>query len=221
MRAKVQFKDRGEKMSTVAQIFDYAKWKYPKANNATIFPETNMLQDLDYVHKEEYIKFQRLKGQYETETIPTVAGQEEYDLPASCFVENIESLKVIETQEQYEYAGAKTDTRFGLWFSHGSTTAKVKIIQNGYPINTTGYNIEIKYYPTPSPITATTQTPELDEIAHSLLTYRLINRLASTGENPDIDVANAWQDEYDTQAPYIIKKFRMNFNKKSQTFNWW
>lgn len=204
----------------VSQILDYAKGKFPKAANTTLFTEASMIIDLDLIHKEEYEKFMQLTNYYKTEkNLGTVADQGEYTLPTNCTVDNIIQLFVtIEAEDIiFYYADGEQDISHGNYYRYGSAENKIELLRNGNPIDTNGHVITIKFYPTPTKITATTQTPDINEDWHNLLCYRLINRLAMSGENPDADVANIWQAEYDMAYEPIKKRFERNKTKTTTT----
>lgn len=206
----------------VSQILDYAKGKFPKAANTTLFTEASMLVDLDLIHKEEYEKFMQLTNYYKTDkTLETVADQLEYTLPTNCTVENIvgsQILITIDTEDYiFGYADGEQDITDGYYYRYGSAENKIEITRDGKAIDTSGYVITIKFYPKPTAITATTQTPDINEDWHNLLCYRLINRLAMTGETPDADIANIWQSEYDMAYEPIEKRFKKNKTKTTTT----
>ncbi|NLD47541.1 MAG: hypothetical protein GX660_10135 [Clostridiaceae bacterium] len=207
-------------MATAAQIITYARTVYPRAT-ASIFPDAFCLENLNDIHIEEYIKLGRLTNYYTTDkTTLTVSGQLEYNLPSNCRIENIESLRVWLTADyyiEYEYADGKTDTRLGYYYKYGSTPGKFELLVNDEAIDTTGLIIEIRFLPTPTEITLTTQTPDLEEQYHSLLKYRLANRLASVGEVIDTDIANVWQSEYDTLWRKIEEDKNLKKNKAIKT----
>lgn len=205
---------------TGTQILNYVKSKYPKAANTSIFTESNMLIDLDIIHKEEHIKIGKLRNRYKVDkTLTTVADQLEYTLPNNCVIENIILLTISINDEDciFEYADAEYDVNYGDYYRYGSDDNKIEILRDGKAIDTTDYVITIKFDPKPTKITLATQTPDLEEDYHNLLCYRLINRLASTGEDPDIDVANYWQAEYDIAFADIKKYFERKKTKVTTT----
>lgn len=204
----------------VSAILAYAKGKYPKAANTALFTEASMITDLDMIHKEEYEKFMQLTNHYKTDkTVLTVANQLEYTLPSNCFVENIIQLSIAIGTEYYifDYADGEQDITNGNYYRYGSAENKIEVTKDGKAIDTDGYVITLKFYPTPTAITTTTQTPDINADWHNLLCYRLINRLAMSGENPDVDVANIWQSEYDMCYEPIKKRFEKNKTKTTTT----
>lgn len=203
-------------MPTAAQIITYARTVYPRAT-ASIFTDAFCLENLNDIHTEIFLILRRLTNNCTTDkTILTVADQAEYNLPSKCRVENIESLRLWLTNDYYEgfdIADAQTYTRIGRYYKYGTTGAKIELLVDDNPIKTTGLVVEIRYYPIPTLISAANQTPELDEQYHHLLKYKLINRLASIGEVIDIDLANAWQQEYDNALRIVREDLSRKKNK--------
>jgi ribosomal protein S8 len=200
---------------TVNDIITWVRNAYPRATS-TIFPDSICILNLNMIHKEEYIKLRRLKNRYFVDTnTTTIADQLEYTLPNNCSIENIEHVE-IEGQE-YHMADAEEYINYGYFYRYGSADNKIEIWKNGNPIDVDNKQIIIKYFPKPSELTLTSQTPDLDSDYHNLLCYRLIQRLASLGETPDVDVANYWQSEYETMFAYIKKDFEAKKAKTTTT----
>jgi hypothetical protein len=206
----------------VSAIIQYIRDRYPKVNNTTNYPDSLFITDLDLIHKEEYVKFKRLKNRYTTDsTLTTVANQLEYTFPTNCVIENISGEQIyvtIDNQDYiFEYADGDQDISTGDYYRYGSTDAKFELLRDGKAIDTAGYTITIRYYPEPTAITLATQTPDLESKYHNLLIYRLFNRMAMLGENPDATIANVWQTEYNTAYEDIKKHFEANKSKTTTT----
>ena len=206
----------------VSAIIQYIRDRYPKVNNTTNYPDSLFITDLDLIHKEEYIKFKRLKNRYTTDSsITTVANQSEYTLPTNCTIENIvgnEITVTIGTEDYiFEYADGEQDISTGDYYRYGSTDLKFELLRDGKAIDTSGYTVTIKFYPEPTPLTLATQTPDLESKYHNLLIYRLFARIASIGENPDADIANYWEATYMEKYAEAEKQFQANKTKTTTT----
>lgn len=204
----------------VSAIIQYIRDRYPKVASATMYPDTLFITDLELIHKEEYIKFKRLKNRpTKDSTITTVANQLEYTLPTNCSIENIIQMTVTIDSEDYifEFADGEQDIASGDYYRYGSTDAKFELLRDEKAIDTTGYAVTIKYYPKPTAITLANQTPELDSDYHNLLIYRLFARIASIGETLDSDIANYWEMLYLERFAEAEKQFQINKTKTTTT----
>lgn len=200
----------------VSAIIQYIRDRYPKVNNTTNYPDSLFITDLDLIHKEEYVKFKRLKHRYTVDkSVVTVANQLEYTLPTNCTIENIIHLEI--DGQEYEFADGEQDISTGYYYRYGSTDLKIEILVDGEAIKTAGLPITIKFYPEPTPLTLATQTPDLESKYHNLLIYRLFARIASIGENPDADIANYWEATYMEKYAEAEKQFQANKTKTTTT----
>ena len=84
------------------------------------------------------------------------------------------------------------------------------MLKDGDPIDTAGYEIRIYYFRTPNTLTATTDTPQLEDQYHNLLKYGLISMIASQGHNPDTQIADYYQRKFDEQFMIV----EQNISKK-------
>lgn len=186
-------------MSTVAQILSWVRRKYPRSADTNVFTESNMIADLDDIHKEEFVKLRKMKSYYLTDTsLTTIADTIEYTLPTLCSMPNIIILQVENSNgdwEEFEFADGEKDTSDGDYYTYGSAENKFILTRDDEALDA-GLTIRIKYWPNPTTLTATTQTPGLDELYHPLLKYRLAQMCAVEGESPDSAIANGWQQEY-------------------------
>jgi len=207
-------------MATVAQIISFAREVIPQATTA-IIADALCIPHINDIAIEEYLKLGQLEDYITTDkSITTVANQIEYDLPNKCSLKNIESVKVYISADypvEYELADNTTDLSCGNYYRYGSLKTKIKLLNYGVAISAAGLEVEIEYYPTPTALTLVTQTPELDELYHSLIKYRFANRLASFKEVVDIDAANHWQAEYDNYWNAISADMNRKKNKAVKT----
>lgn len=195
-------------MPTVAQIIAFADRYYP--NDVS---DANCIIDLETIHKAVYNKIIRLKNIYETSTSYTVADQLTYTLPTDCLPENIIKIEVSEDAtgsidddtiwNEHERSILSQDIDEG-YFWHNMSDTTIILSNDGAAYDTANYEIKYCYYPSPTAISLTTQTPDLDAEYHDLLYYGLIQALASQGSNPDSYVANYYQQKFDERMKEII-----------------
>lgn len=217
-------------MSSVQQILSYVKRKYPKATQET---DANMILDLDDIHKMVYVKIQRLKNAVEPYDMgTTIADQATYTLPSDCDPDNIFNIRVSQSAtidsstewDTFEYAGKNEDVTSGNWWN-APGNGTVTLVQDDLPISTEGLSIRLEYFPKPASLSATTDTPELDDYYHPLLKYGLIVEMANQGDNPDADIADYWQAKYDEFMQEVIENLTTKFNTtpagSTQIEEWW
>jgi len=190
-------------MPTAQQIINWVDRFFPNIETSA-----NKLSDLNDIHKALYIKLQRLGNTITLDaTQTTTSGTLSYTKPTNCTFDNIVSIKVSQTTgtpdantvwDTFKYAGENDDVSIGSYYSKDVTDdTKIALTMDGSPISTTGLVIRNRYYARPADISSFSDTPDLDEDYHDLLKFKLAQRLAISGSNPDIDVANGWQAEYD------------------------
>ena len=203
-------------MSTVTEIIAYADRYYPNSVS-----DANKIIDLETIHRDIYNKLKRLTNDFELYTSYTVADQLTYSLPTGCKIENIVTVEVSTAVtgsitsstewDTYAYAGVKDDVTNGQWYGAVNDNT-IALVSDDLPISVSDYEIRIIYFTEPTQITAVSDTPGLDPQYHNLLKYALIQALASQGHNPDIDVANYWQQKYDEQMGIIEGNLADKFN---------
>ena len=202
-------------MSTSAQIISWATLFFPNSVS-----DANQIIMLDHAHKELYNKIKRLKYEFSMNgDHVTIADQFSYTKPTDCDFDQIFMIQVSQdTQanidddtvwDTYEYASLEQDISSGHYWGRASDTAFC-LLEDGDPIDTAGYEIRIYYYRTPNSLTATTDTPQLETQYHNLLKYKLIAMLASQGHNPDTQIADFYQRQFDEEFEAIKK----NIEKK-------
>lgn len=204
-------------MSTVQEIINYADRKYP--NQETV---ANKIEDLNDIHNELFIKIAKLKHAYEQHEFYTVSNQMTYILPSNCHIDNIikDGVKVATdltvtantTFDTYEYAGLNDDIDSGNYYGDGGN-GTIDLVKDGKPISTTGYSVRLFFYARPTPLTAATDTPDLDSDYHALLKYGLIQSLASSGNNPDTEIADYYQRKHDDFFKEVEDSLNDKFNK--------
>lgn len=212
---------------TGTEIIAWVDRKYPNQESTA-----NKVIDLNQIHKEVYIRLKRLKHEYEEYEDLTVANQLEYTLPTDCTIDNIISIQVSESPDittsttfnEYTYAGLKDTIDNGYHYTF-SPDGKYLLSDYGDAIDTSGKLIKILYYETPVAITAASDTPELDSQYHMLLCYGLVQTLAAQGHNPDVEIADYYQQKFDEYFVTIENDLSDKFNSAPTNYNqvkeWW
>lgn len=197
-------------MATVAQIITWADRYFPNSVS-----DANKILDLDHAHKEIYNKIKRLKYEFSMHgDHVTIADQMTYTKPTDCDFDQIFKIQVSNdtqanidddtTWETYEYTDLHSDVSSGTYWGRASDSA-FALLKDGDPIDTDDYEIRIYYFRTPNTLTATTDTPQLETQYHNLLKYKLIAMLASQGHNPDTQIADFNQRQFDEEFSWIEK----------------
>jgi hypothetical protein len=192
-------------LPTVAEIITFAKRKTKESGSET---DANLIIDLDGIQDEIYLELNKYRlafSYFDIYSTLSVAGTLNYTLPVDCKVENIQSIQMSQNTsidddtewDTFEYAGIDDDITTGYIWGKGSESGKIALSVDGGTIQTDGLTIRIFYLPTPTQITATTQTPDLDKMYHNLYKYALVQDLASQGDNPDTAIADYYQRKYD------------------------
>jgi hypothetical protein len=200
---------------TVAEIIAFADRKFPNSVS-----DADCIIDINIIHKEVYNQIIRLKNIYALYTSYTVSSQLTYSFPSDCLPENVIKIEVsdditgsITTDtlwQEYERKTLNENVDSGyVWGVIDSSTIIMAV--DGAAIDTSNYEIRFFYYPSPTAITATTDTPQLDAEYHDLLCYALVQTLASQGQNPDTEIANYWQQKFDERFEKIKKRLKERY----------
>lgn len=196
----------------VSEIITWADRKYPNEETTA-----NKIIDLNLLHKEIYMKLKKLKHEYTEDTSDvTVEDQLEYTLPSDCSIDNIIMLEV-ETgdgtgeYDEYIYAGLRDTLTSGNFYRY-SPSGKYLLTSYGEEISYDDGTIRIRYFKTPSEITASDDTPDLDSDYHILLCYALVQSLASQGHNPDTQMADYYQLKFDEYLKAVEYDLSDKFN---------
>lgn len=198
-------------MATIQEIINYAERYYPRT---TLISTANKVLDLNDIHNTAYLRLKRLKNDFEIYEIYTIANEPFYSLPGNCRIDDILKIEVSDdvsdlTSSQYFYSGLNDDIGIGNYFGR-VTEGLFYLFSNGYPINITGLVARLYYYPRPALLlpSVLTAVPDLDLDYHDLLKFGLIQAMASQGHDPDYDIADHWQAEYDTKMALIEENLK-------------
>jgi hypothetical protein len=201
-------------LASLQNIINFLNRKYPNHGESN----ANIVNDLQDIHLDIYLKMQRLSNTFEIEEIDSVANQLEYELPDEIKVENIIQLLVSTNTEgtefdKYEYRGIADVNVYGRYFGRASE-GKIFIRENGQALRFDDLTIKIYYYRVPEELTDDDldQVPELDTRYHDLLKYKIIHEIASQGHNPNTDIANFWLGKYNEKMKTVMSDLENNLH---------
>lgn len=201
-------------MATVAEIIAWAERKF-----ATSESDANLIIDLDMIQDEIYLElntFRKAFKYFDIYSTLSVAGTLNYTLPSDCKIENIEMIEMSDETTidddtywtPFTFASFNDEGNYGSIWTNGTTEGKIALVQSGATITSDGLTIRIYYLPTPTRITATTQTPDLAREYHNLFKYALVQSISSQGDNPDTFVANYYQSKFNELMGIVQKDLR-------------
>jgi hypothetical protein len=192
-------------MATLQQIIDFLNRKYPSHGESN----ANIVLDLDRIHKDVYMRLRRLSNDYKTHDIDTIADQRDYALPTTFKIEDVNKVEVSLDEdgtqwESYEYRGVADIDINGRYYGRAKD-GKIFIIKDTRAITADNLIIRLYYFPRPVDLTTVSlaQVPELDVDYHDLLNFGIVQEMASQGHNPDIEIANYYQQKFDEKLQTI------------------
>lgn len=203
-------------MLTMYQLLQRINTEYP--NNGFTYsqevkPDTEIDQAfIDFVNR-ALLRMDKAVLLDDIFEFPTIAGQCIYELPINCKIENITDI----TRE----IGAHTDVRL-RWGSESEELTGYRY-WNAYG-NMIGINpvptrddekVTIFFKRTPRAVATLDDPIEIDDRWVDLVTYSVVADIASSGSNPDIEIANNYTLKYNNlveeatllrnQKPYYSK----------------
>lgn len=205
-------------MATLKDFIDFLDRKFPNHGETN----GNIIKDIQDIHTDIFLRLKRLTNEFKTYEKETVAGQLHYTLPSQMRVENINEVLVstdtIGTNfETYSYRGIEESNVYGRYYGR-ATNGLIFIKKNQEAIKTSGFKIHINYFPRPTDFvfvdednptdTELLQVPELDTDFHDLLKFGIVQAMASQGSNPDADIANYWQQEFDEKMILVTREMQ-------------
>lgn len=200
-------------MYTVYQLMQKINTEYPNNGfvyDAEITPNTKIHQGfIDYINSAlaRTEKFIMLDDIYE---FPTIAGQSIYELPLNCELENIEEVTRMCGMTSVRLRWARDSERmYGMRYfnGYGNTIGL-------YPVPTQdGDKITIFFKRTPRPVKTVDDPIEIQDKWIDLLVYSVVADIASSGSNPDTEIANNYILRYNSllQEAKVSKAARQPF----------
>lgn len=187
-------------MITAYQLMQRINTEYPNNGfvyDAEVTPESKQIEQsfLDYINSAllRMDKAIMLDDIYE---FPTIAGQSVYELPLNCELGNIVEIT--------RMAGNYTSVRL-RWARDGEIMTGHRYY-NGFgntigifPTPTIdGEKITIFFKRTPMQVRTKDDPIEISDKWINLLVYSVVSDIASSGSNPDIELANLYTSKYNS-----------------------
>lgn len=184
---------------TLKEIIEYVDRKKP---NTEIL--VNKIADINKIQLEIFMRLDAVTYIEQTHTDISMAGQEDYELPTDCQIENIRQVLVEDAPAsnrftQFLYASDSDRSNYYQCFSRGETDRSISLYHAQKIFDQDHRIIKILYLPRPTKLTVDMleATPDLKEEYHPLLCYGLIVELSNQGSFPDSDTANYYQQKFD------------------------
>jgi hypothetical protein len=202
-------------MATVQQIIEFAELIYPRVKDIA---SSDKLILLNQIQDEIKNKLLRIKWEQEPIVSSTIADQKTYTLPTGCHPYNMVKLLIAdslgsEVFNEYTYVGIKDNKDISEGYYYSFITDELAVIaRDGKAISESGLDIRWFFYKDPTPLTSTTQIPDVDAQYHNLLKYGLIQMVSSMGDNPEPTVANYWQAKFDEELNSSLRDLQDKFN---------
>lgn len=202
-------------MPTITELKSWINNKYPKS--VSIYSTDALLAtDLNDAQDEVFIDLDnRLGNDYKISTsIVTVANQLAYDLPSDCIITNIVKIEVANSSgeyEEYKKIGIAEYLPYGKYYTRGEI-GKFNLYFDRAAITTSDLTIKIYYYPSPATLSSSSMStvPSLNVKYHNLLKYKLAQKCSSTGENPDVEIANYYEMLYQEYLAKVKEEIQSN-----------
>lgn len=147
---------------------------------------------------------------------PTIAGQTIYELPLNCELGNIEEVtRSFNDNANVRLVWARdTEKLYGMRYfnGYGNTIGL-------YPVPTQDGNaITIFFKATPRPVKTKDDPIEIQDKWIDLLVYFVVSDMASSGSNPDIELANNYIMRYNTmlQEARLAKSIRQPYYPRTK-----
>jgi hypothetical protein len=201
-------------LATLQEIINFLNRKYPSHGESN----ANIVLDLDMIHKDIYMQLRRLSNRYDIYEFNTVANQMYYTIPQNFRIEDIEKVMVsVDAQgttfEEYRLRGLKDDNIDGRFYGRGAD-GTLFLVYDKKAINKTGLKVHLYYFVRPTDLDSSdlSQVPDLEEDYHDLLKFGIVQEIASQGHNPDIEIANYYQQKFEEK----LMKVKSDIENKLQ-----
>jgi len=204
-------------LATLQGIINFLNRKYPNHGESN----ANIINDLDMIHKDIYLRLRRLSNNYDIYEFDTVADLLYYYIPVHMKIEDIEkvmvSIDILGTRfEAYSVRGLKDSLIFGRYYGRGAD-GTLFLMKDTKAITQTGLKVHLYYFARPTDLNPDnlTQVPDLDEDYHDLLKFGIVQEMASQGHNPDTEIANYYQQKFDEKFDRVKKDIESKLKKVS------
>ena len=208
---------------TLTELINKCKRYTPKA---TTISTSDLLADISDIQTALFIKINRINNEFEISSeISTVSGELNYLLPDYCEIDNIIKMQLScntnpQSEDEWEevlWAGLNDDIDITKNYYSRTSEDSFLLLKQGEVVTESNLLIKIYFYPKPSVIDNIDDVLELEEQYHNLILWDLCQRIASQGSNPDIEVANYYQQKYDEDFKFIRDNINARLNKSPNT----
>ncbi len=195
--------------TTVRQVLDDIQIRLPHTYN-----ETSLFLWINETMKKIY-KDLAIQSKY---SFTTRAGQKQYVLPQDCSIDMIDSVTISEKarNQNNPYDWGNFNELISYLPNNEMTDAGYYDGREGtigiYPEPKDVRKVDIYYRKKPQMITSLDDYIELDDNYVDLVKYNLMNIIALSGHNPDIELAN----EYILLYNNLVQKANENKNEQQQ-----
>lgn len=195
--------------TTVRQVLDDIQIRLPHTYN-----ETSLFLWINETMKKIY-KDLAIQSKY---SLTTRAGQKQYVLPQDCSIDMIDSVTISEKarNQNNPYDWGNFNELVSYLPNNEMTDAGYYDGREGtigiYPEPKDVRKVDIYYRKKPQMITSLDDYIELDDNYVDLVKYNLMNIIALSGHNPDIELAN----EYILLYNNLVQKANENKNEQQQ-----
>lgn len=195
--------------TTVRQVLDDIQIRLPHTYN-----ETSLFLWINETMKKIY-KDLAIQSKY---SFTTRAGQKQYVLPQDCSIDMIDSVTISEKarDQNNPYDWGNFNELISYLPNNEMTDAGYYDGREGtigiYPEPKDVRKVDIYYRKKPQMVTSLDDYIELDDNYVDLVKYNLMNIIALSGHNPDIELAN----EYILLYNNLVQKANENKNEQQQ-----
>ena len=204
---------------TLQDIIDQSNELYPTSRS-----DTHQAHSIYRIHQRLFTKLGRDTNQYTVYEDFTVADQENYQFPQGCQVYSIVNMAIqVETAdgsgvyEDYKYKSLDEDSSYENYFTTGNLDSEYLLYENGEAITVDDRSIIINYYKNNVAFDGSNLAviPSLNENYHYYLVYALVAENCSSGEDPDVELANYYKTIDEEMFKEIRYRIDENFNTAS------
>lgn len=200
-------------MPTVQQLLTDVATRLQYSTNS--FPDATVIGWMNDTQNEIW-KWMSSTDQYQ---FSTIAGQALYTIPDDMRLDRIQSVQVSDSTVidgtegylTYVFAGQDDELVGNQYFD---ALGEIGL----YPVPSTaagtGHSVKITYEPRPVQLSTSTlaTVPSLDADYQDILKWRVLRDIARSGRDPDTDLANNYQADYDA----LFARIKLDYYKRKQ-----
>lgn len=195
-------------MPTVQQLLDEIDIRLPNTFTATqkiTFMNTFQNEIWRYMASTDLFEFDTIAGQ----GIYSLASDMHIDMVKSVLISNSTVIDGKEGYNTYKFAGLDDDLNSNSFYDALGSLGIYPVPSSD---NGGGFNVKVSYEPSPTQLSTNTLTtvPSINVEYQDILKYRTMKVIAQSGNNPDVELANNYQQE----EAEIMKKIVMDYHKR-------